>query len=143
MARFAASGRKTQSRCTLYTGNTYFRHPKICWPGMFRAFDEYASHLDVIGLYRLDISYRGRVRELELLVFEPWRIASHERSSTTREYIGAVVDVEALRAGKGEFAAEADFYAFWRNYPFRVPRAVERQLEKALRDQSSTAPHAP
>jgi hypothetical protein len=142
MARFASSGRKTQSRCTLYTGNTYFRHPKICWPGMFRAFDEYASHLDIIGLYRLDLSYRGRVRELELLVFEPWRIASRERSSTTREYIGAVMDAEALRTGKGEFATEADFYTFWRSYPFRVPRAVEQQLQKALREQSSLAPPA-
>ena len=135
MARLRKSGVQTQSRCTLYTGNTYFKWPTIRWPGMFRPFDDYASHLDIIGVYRLDISFRGRVRDLELFVHEPWRIASRERSSTTREYIGAVKDVEALRQGRGVFETEAEFYRHWRSFPFRVPKAVERQLQKALREQ--------
>lgn len=135
MARLAKSGKQTQSRCTLYTGNTYFRWPMIRWPGMFRPFDDYASHLDIIGVYRLDLGYRGRVRDLELFVHEPWRIASKERSSTTREYIGAVKDVEALREGRGVFESESEFRQYWRSYQFRVPKAVERQLEKALREQ--------
>lgn len=135
MARLSKNGYRTQSRCTLYTGNTYFKWPTIRWPGMFRSFDDYASHLDVVGVYRLDVGYRGRVRDLELLVHEPWRIASKERSSTTREYIGAVVDVAALRDGQGAFESEAAFYRYWRAYPFRVPKAVERQLQKALREQ--------
>ena len=132
MARLAKSGRQTQSRCTLYTGNTYFKWPTIQWPGMFRPFDGYVSHLDIIGVYRLDLGYRGRVRELVLCVHEPWRIASKERSSTTREYIGAVVDVEALRDGRGSFPTEDEFYRYWRAYPFRVPKAVEKQLQKVL-----------
>ncbi len=136
VARLKKSGRQTQSRCTLYTGNTYFRHPTVRWPGMFRPFNEYASHLDIIGIYRLDLGFRGRVRDLELLVHEPWRIASRERSSTTREYIGAVVDIEHLRHGQGVFETEAEFYDYWRSYPFRVPRAVELQLQKALRQQA-------
>jgi hypothetical protein len=135
MARLKKSGKQTQSRCTLYTGNTYFKWPMIRWPGMFRPFDDYTSHLDIIGVYRLDVAYRGRVRDLELLVHEPWRIASKERSSTTREYIGAVIDLEALRTGSGAFPAEEDFYKYWRAYAFRVPKAVERQLQKALREQ--------
>jgi hypothetical protein len=147
MARFSKSGRQTQSRCTLYTGNTYFKHPQIRWPGMFRSFDDYASHLDIIGLYRLDVDYRGRVRDLELLVHEPWRIGSTERSSTTREYIGAITEVEALRAGRGQFETEADFYKYWRAFPFRVPKAVEQQLQKALREAAAakrpTAEHGP
>jgi hypothetical protein len=136
MARLAKSGVKTQSRCTLYTGNTYFKWPTIRWPGMYRPFDDYASHLDIVGVYRLDVEYRGRVRDLELCVHEPWRIASKERSSSTREYIGAVVDVASLRDGRGEFDTEGAFYKYWRAYPFRVPKAVERQLQKALRDQA-------
>jgi len=120
---------------TLYTGNTYFKWPTIRWPGMFRPFDDYASHLDIVGVYRLDISYRGRVRDLELFVHEPWRIASKERSSMTREYLGAVVEVAALREGRGEFDTEDAFYKYWRAYPFRVPKAVERQLQRALREQ--------
>jgi hypothetical protein len=135
MARLARNGRQTQSRCTLYTGNTYFKWPTIRWPGMYRPFDDYVSHLDIIGVYRLDVDYRGRVRDLELFVHEPWRIASRDRSSTTREYIGAVQDVEALREGRGVFDTEVEFYRYWRSFPFRVPKAVERQLEKALREQ--------
>lgn len=136
MARLAKNGVQTQSRCTLYTGNTYFKWPTIRWPGMFRPFDDYVTHLDIIGVYRLDVGYRGRVRDLQLFVQEPWRIASKERSSTTREYIGAVIEVAALRDGRGEFDTEAAFYKYWRAYPFRVPKAVERQLQKALREQA-------
>lgn len=134
VARFARSGRQTQSRCTLYTGNTYFKWPSIRWPGMFRAFDDYESHLDILCLYRLDEGFRGRVQDLELLVHEPWRIASKDRSSTTREYLGAVVDVEALREGRGQFDTEEEFYRYWRAFPFRVPKAVEKQLQKALKE---------
>jgi hypothetical protein len=132
MARLAKNGRQTQSRCTLYTGNTYFKWPTIRWPGMFRPFDDYRSHVDIVGVYRLDLGYRGRVRDLELFVHEPWRIASKERSSTTREYIGAVVEVDALREGRGLFATEDEFYRYWRAFPFRVPKAVEKQLQKVL-----------
>ena len=135
MARLNKSGRQTQSRCTLYTGNTYFKWPTIRWPGMYRAFDDYASHIDVIGVYRLDETYKGRVRDLRLFVHEPWRVASKERSSTTREYLGAVTDVKALEQGRGEFETEADFYRYWRSFPFRVPKAVEKQLQKALRER--------
>lgn len=48
------------------------------------------------------------------------------------EYIGAVIDVEALRTGQGAFRSEGEFYQYWRAFPFRIPKAVERQLEKAL-----------
>jgi hypothetical protein len=140
MARLTKKGNRTQSRCTLYTGNTYFKWPTIKWPGMFRAFDDYKSHLDIIGVYRLDLDYQGRVRDLELFVHEPWRVASKERSSTTREYIGAVLDVDNLRHGKGEFDTEAAFYEYWRNFGFRVPKAVEQQLQKALKAQPKPDP---
>ncbi len=136
LARLAKNGRQTQSRCTLYTGNTYFKWPTIRWPGMLRPFDDYASHLDIVGVYHLDLGYRGRVRDLELFVHEPWRIASRERSSTTREYIGAVVDVGDLREGRGAFETEEEFYRYWRAFPFRVPKAVEKQLQKALAEKA-------
>jgi hypothetical protein len=125
---------RTQSRITLYTGNTYFRHPKVSFPGVMRPFADYATHLDVLGIYTLNESKPGRVDDLELIVQQPWKIASTKRSSTTREYIGAVDKVDDLRAGKGEFATEKEFYAYWRRFPFKTARAVElllaRQLEK-------------
>jgi hypothetical protein len=130
-ARGNALGR-TQSRITLYTGNTYFRHPKILFPGVMRPFAEYASHLDVLGIYTLDENTPGRVADLELIVAHPWKIASRHRSSTTREYIGAVDKIDQLRAGEGEFETEAEFYAYWRKFPFKTARAVELLLAKQL-----------
>ncbi|WP_074352714.1 type II restriction endonuclease [Mycobacteroides abscessus] len=123
---------RTQSRITLYTGNTYFRHPKISFPGAMRPFADYATHLDVLGIYTLNENTPGRVDDLELIVQEPWKIASKKRSSTTREYIGAVEKIEDLRAGNGEFDTPEAFYTFWRKFPFKTARAVELLLAKQL-----------
>jgi hypothetical protein len=133
VARRAKSGRQTDSRITLYTGNTYFRYPQLKWPGTFRPFQDYASHLDVIALYTLNEETHSRIDNLQILVHEPWRIASKQRSSTTREYLGAVTKIADLEAGHGEFATEADFYNYWRKYPFKIGRAVQQQLDKLLR----------
>lgn len=139
VARRASGGRRTQSRITLYTGNTFFRYPQLQWPGTFRPFQDYASHLDLLGIYTLDETIMARVTDLELIVQEPWRIASKQRSSTTREYIGAVQAVDDLRAGNGEFDSEQAFYAFWRKFPFRIGRAVQQQLDKLLAANASGA----
>ena len=122
----------TQSRITLYTGNTYFRYPQLHWPGTFRAFNDYATHLDVIGVYTLNPTSAARVDDLELIVQQPWRIASKQRSSTTREYIGAVVNIADLRAGRGEFDTPEAFYAYWRRFRFTIGRAVQAQLDRLL-----------
>jgi restriction endonuclease EcoRV len=137
IARRNKSGRATQSRITLYTGNTYFRYPSLQWPGTFRPFEDYASHLDLIGVYTLDESIPGRIRDLELLVHEPWRIASEKRSSTTREYIGAVQRLDDLRSGTGAFATEEDFYKYWRRFPFKIGPTVQQQLDKLLASRRS------
>jgi hypothetical protein len=135
VARRASGGNRTQSRITLFTGNTYFRWPQLHWPGTFRPFEGYQSHLDLIGIYTLNTESLGRVSDLELIVQEPWRIASRQRSSTTREYLGAVQQIAALRAGEGEFSSEEEFYAFWRRFPFKIGAAVEQQLRRLLNEQ--------
>lgn len=132
VARRNKSERSTQSRITLYTGNTYFRYPSLRWPGTFRPFEAYASHLDLIAIYTLDEACSGRIRDLELLVQEPWRIASRQRSSTTREYIGAVQRLDDLREGKGAFETEEEFYKYWRGYRFKIGPSVQRQLDRLL-----------
>ena len=139
VARRAASGRRTQSRITLYTGNTYFRYPQLAWPGTFRPFNEYASHVDLLGIYTLDRKSTARVSELEVIVAEPWRIASRQRSSTTREYIGAVQSIGDLRDGRGEFETEASFYEFWRQYPFKIGKAAQQQLDRLLAEQEKAS----
>jgi ABC-type sugar transport system ATPase subunit len=60
--------RNTNSRITLYTGNTYFKHPDLPWPGTFRPFNDYAGHIDILLLYTLDLATRGRAEDLELIV---------------------------------------------------------------------------
>jgi hypothetical protein len=122
----------TQSRITLYTGNTYFKWPSLHWPGTFRPFEGYASHLDIIVIYTLNAAVRSRAEDLEIIVQEPWRIGSTKRSSTTREYIGAVTKIEDLREGRGEFDTEAAFYDYWRKFPFKVSPQVQRQLQRLL-----------
>jgi hypothetical protein len=133
---------RTQSRITLYTGNTYFRYDTLKWPGTFRPFAEYASHLDVVVLYTLDERTSYRARDVELIVHEAWRIGSRQRSSTTREYLGAVQSIEDLRAGKGEFASQQEFYDFWRRFNFKTGKAVEKQLQKLLAQQGMVTPRA-
>ena len=123
---------RTQSRITLYTGNTYFKHPELHWPGTMRPFSEYMGHLDLIMIYTLNVESPARVEDLELIVQEPWRIASKDRSSTTREYIGAIMDIGDLRHGRGVFDSPEAFYRYWRAFPFKVSRQVQKQYERAL-----------
>lgn len=127
---------QTQSRITLYTGNTYFAYPTLHWDGTFRPFADYAQHLDVIAIYTLNRTSAARVDDLKLIVQEPWKIGSHKRSSTTREYIGAVQGLEDLRHGRGEFKTAEEFYKFWRAYNFRIGATVRNQLNKLLAQQN-------
>ncbi|MDQ7910741.1 type II restriction endonuclease [Phytohabitans sp. ZYX-F-186] len=131
-ARRSASGNTTQSAITLYTGNTYFRHPTLHWPGVPRPFDDYVSHLDLIAIYTLRPDLPHRVDDLEIIVQEPWRIASRSRSSKTREYIGAVKNIDDLRLGRGAFETPAAFYGYWRRFHFTISQEVQRQYELAL-----------
>lgn len=137
VARRAKSLLRTQSRITLYTGNTYFKYPELQWPSILRPFSDYATHSDLIAIYTLDEQSLERVKDLELIVHESWRIASKDRSSTTREYIGAVQSIERLREGQGEFETPEQFYAYWRKYPFRIPKSVSNQLAKLLQERSN------
>lgn len=132
VARRHRRGQRTQSAITLLTGNTFFRFPDLHWPGTLRAFADYSSHLDIVAVYTFDPESKARAHDLEVIVQEPWRIASKQRSSSTREYIGAVRSIEALRKGRGEFASEAEFLAYWRKFPFKTGRVVEQQLHRLL-----------
>lgn len=132
--------RETQSRITLYTGNTYFAWPDLRWPGMFRPFADYESHLDVLVIYTLEPDAMERATDIEVVVQEPWRIASKERSSTTREYIGAVTQLDQLREGNGDFESEEGFYEYWRAYEFRMPKALKAQLRKLIEQQKGGRP---
>jgi hypothetical protein len=123
---------QTDSRITLYTGNTFFLYPTLHWAGTFRPFADYAGHVDIIALYTLNVASPTRVTDFELIIAEPWRIGSKQRSSTTREYLGAVMEIDRIRKGTGEFATSEAFYKFWRAHPWKIGKAVQQQLQKLL-----------
>lgn len=123
---------KTDSRITLYTGNTFFLYPTHKWAGTFRPFADYKGHIDLICLYTLNTASAARVSDFELLVVEPWKVGSKQRSSTTREYLGAVDNIERIRNETGDFQTADEFYTFWRNHPWKIGKAVQKQLQKLL-----------
>ena len=65
---------------------------------------------------------------------ETWKIASKQRSSTTREYLGAVDSIDRLRNEQGEFATAEEFYKFWRAHDWKIGKATKKLLQKVLAD---------
>jgi hypothetical protein len=126
----------TNSRITLYTGNTYFKHPNLHWPSTLRAFNDYAGHVDIVLLYTLNLESRGRAEDIEVVVQEPWKIGSKDRSSGTREYIGAVKEIERLRRGEGDFASPDEFYRYWRSFNFRLSAGMQKTLARLVAEKS-------
>ncbi len=113
-ARRAPGGRRTASRITLGPYDKYFRFPDRKMPGSWLPYGDIDHHLDAIVLY----DYAGGViSNVEALVVETWLVATKMRSSGTRNYMGAVTEVERLRREQGEFESEEAFLAYWRNYP--------------------------
>jgi hypothetical protein len=130
---------RTDSRITLYTGNTFFMYPTLKWPGTFRPFAHYEGHIDLICLYTLSSTIAARIEDFELLVVEPWKIASKKRSSTTREYLGAVDSIDRIRTETGEFESAEAFYSFWRSHAWKIGKAVQKQLQKLLSEIGSNS----
>jgi len=116
----------TQSRITLGPFDTYFRRPDEPIPGVGVTYGDMAWHLDLIVLY--DWS-EGEVRDIEVLVVEKWRVGSMRRSSTTRNYIGAVTRLDDLRNERGEFDTAEEFYRFWRSMPIGKATPAEEEPE--------------
>ncbi len=116
----------TKSKITLGPFNNYFRRPTVPIPGVNVAYGDMAWHLDLIVLYDY---VDGDVTNIEILVVETWRVASKQKSSTTRDYIGAVSQIAKLRNEEGAFASEAEFHAFWRSYPVSKAKAETEAAE--------------
>lgn len=119
-ARRAPGGRRTVSRITLGPYDRYFRYPDRKMSGSWLPYGEIDHHLDAIVLYDYE---GGVVSDVEALVVETWRVATRVRSSGTRNYMGAVMEIDRLRNERGEFESEAEFLSYWRNYPIAPMRA--------------------
>lgn len=107
---------RTQSRITLGPFDSYFRRPTDRIPGVGVAYGDMKWHLDLIILYDWD---DADVENVEILVVETWRVASMKRSSTTRNYMGAVDSIADLRDERGHFDTADEFYTFWRAQPIK------------------------
>ena len=70
--------------------------------------------LDVLVLYTFDEQSYSHVMDPKLVVHETWKLASKKRSSSTREYIGAVTSLARLESGEGDFPSLEEFYKYWR-----------------------------
>jgi hypothetical protein len=123
--------RRTQSRIALITGNSYFANPDVKHPNVARPYSEYSLHLDWVILFSIDeTADYPEVTELEQIVAETWQIASKQRPSSTRNYIGAVDAIAALKAKKGEFASQEEFETYWRSFNWnKKPTAEELRSE--------------
>lgn len=113
-ARRAPGGRRTVSRITLGPYDKYFRFPTAKMAGSWIPYGDIDHHLDAIVLYDY---LGGVVSNVEPLVVETWRVASRVRSSGTRKYMGAVMEIDRLRREVGEFPSEEAFQAYWRAFP--------------------------
>jgi hypothetical protein len=127
-----------KNRIALYTGNTYFKWPDLKFSGILRPFGEYVEKVSVVVIYTFDSSRPERVTDVEVVAHPTWMIASRSRASTTREYIGSVQNVTALRAGQGEFESEQQFYDYWRHSTRRWKQSPE--AEKLLRSALQRGP---
>lgn len=112
------SPHRTKSRITLYTFGTYLRNHGIKYPQTLRPFREYRYHIDLIVVFDVD-EEANSVGDFEVIVVEPWRVASHKVSSTTRDYVGAVMEIDRIRDEQGEFTTQQEFYDFWATVPRR------------------------
>jgi hypothetical protein len=122
-ARRAPGGHRTSSRITLGPYDTYFRNPSVKMAGCVLPYGEFSAHLDIVVLYDYD---GGEISNVEPLVVETWRVASRKESSGTRNYIGAVSELERLRTEQGEFDSPEGFYSYWRSY-VRPTKAISNR----------------
>jgi hypothetical protein len=111
--RSQRNNNRTQSRITLYTFGTYLKYQDRKFPQTIRPFQDYLYHLDLLAIFDVDSDEKS-VSNFELIVVEPWKIASKTPSSATRDYVGAIMEIDKMRKELGgEFKTQREFYKFW------------------------------
>ena len=125
----------------MYTGNTYFLWPQLKFSGILRPYDDYASHLVIVAIYDFHADRPERISDLRLISHDSWRIASKNRASATREYIGSVRRIEELIDGRGDFESQEEFETYWRASARNWKKSPE--AEKLLRRALKNGPVVP
>jgi len=120
---------RTQSRITLYSFGTYLKFQDKKFPQTIRPFADYKYHLDLIAIFDVNPKEKS-VGNFELLIVEPWKIASKTASSATRDYVGAIMEIDKIKNETGgEFKTQKEFYDFWASIPRRGQAAKERGID--------------
>lgn len=94
----------------------YFTYPDQKRPGCKFPYGEFKEHWIVGFVYtwnpRADSLHM--VSDIEVIVNEKWKLASKSTATGTTFAISSVRDLNALRAGKGDFDSPQEFESFWR-----------------------------
>jgi Restriction endonuclease EcoRV len=110
---------RTQSRVTLYSFGTYLKDHTRKFPQTLRPFGDYALHIDLVIFFDVD-SDEGKVSNFDIVIAEPWKIATKTRSSATRDYVGAVMEISKMKSETGgDFTTPQEFYDYWAHIPRR------------------------
>jgi len=138
MSRNGTPNGNLNNRIALYTGNTFFLWPQLKFSGILRPFGEYQELISIVVVYTFTPDRHERIADIEIIIHETWKIASQSRASATREYIGSVIKIDDLIAGKGKFETAGAFYVYWRHSTrgWKKSPEAERLLCQALDAQS-------
>jgi len=95
----------------------YFRNPDKKMPGCIVPYNQFTSHWIVGFIYDWDENADSlhMVSNIEVIVQEKWKIASHSTGTGTTSAIGSIKDIDKLKKGIGEFESEEEFLDYWRN----------------------------
>lgn len=117
--RSKVNANRTQSRITLYTFGTYLKFQDKKFPQTIRPFNEYDYQLDLLAIFDVD-QENNTVGNFDLIIAEPWKIASKTASSATRDYVGAIMEIDKMKKEEGgAFASADEFYSYWGGIPRR------------------------
>ena len=81
---------------------------------------------EIIDLGMIE-SIKAPVKNVEVIVWQKWQIASDKPGSGNTANIGSVHNIEKLRNGKGKFTGFGSrgkdvFEEYWRNFDWKIPR---------------------
>jgi hypothetical protein len=109
------------SRMSLGSCAGYFRNPTRKMAGCLFPYGEYKEHLIVGFVYTWNPGKSSveLVSDVEVIIQEKWRVASRQTATGDTAAMGSVTDLARLREGRGDFASEEEFEAYWRSKPVR------------------------
>jgi len=123
-ARRKPEKRARTSRMSLGSCAGYFLQPNKKMAGCKFPYGSFSEHWVVGCIYDWDenADSLGMVSNIEVVVHPKWKIASRSTATGDTAAIGSIIDINDLKAGKGEFESEREFEDYWRDRGRRYQR---------------------